>query len=134
VPDPNVFYAGPISITDLVAGESYVSLDTGLLRLLMISGYHYLGTEGRDVFSVRYVCRGHRANGDPAATIDVQPRTSQSLLLEHLAKAAAELPLKRARPVSSTLLGVCAIFEELQRFFRVYRFDWSEQSGLQECY
>ena len=118
----------------LRTGEAYNHPEYGYARSIQIEGNCSGAATEESTFVVQYVSRGERANGDPVALIAVNPITHQFAVLEHLAKAACELPVERQLVQGSELLGVFKAFEELQRFFKVYRFDWSEQSGLRGYY
>ena len=122
-----------VQLMRLVAAETYEIPQYGCTRTLSLLGRTMDGPP----FMVRYVSRGQRANGDPVATIAMQPIQRQFVVLEHLAKVCNEISVVRAfaaRFSRPECMGVVVAFEELARFFKVHRFEWSDEHGLRVMY
>ena len=122
-----------LHLTFIQSSEFFTTPYSAYARRIELLGYcgpHWNSNQ----FQVTYQSTGFRANGDPVATITVQPAEYQFPVLKHIAGIVSDLPVETKRHCSENLYPLFLVFGELQSFFKVYRFDWCEQSGWKVYY
>jgi hypothetical protein len=115
-----------IHFNTLHTGETY---DFGYNRVIAIRAIATRFSQ-RSPCMFQYISTGQRANGDPVAKVEVQPKMVEFALLEAIA-GLAPVVVKEAQIFKKIgLTAVVKVFEELARFFKTHRFDWDAQLGL----